>query len=301
MGNNEDFKKSAIQLWDELDSKSKEISEYIDIFSGKHESEAAKVSEALFTAFELLANKKMEDLFKDDIEKLKEPYHLIGWDPKKRISLDSSFSPDTKTALIGILDAIGIVGSSAKYKKDAIERKRDLKGLLLLLNGAQKEYDSEEHTRSEQRAKAFVNHLGITSGKRKSKINKERLYWEYLELIYKKVDCNTPSPGPSIKHEALEFLASKYGLASADSLLEQLRRYIREKKKIEKENEDEEIEGLRCIFDGIRLNGKKRSEMSSKQLQVHDQEWEKFKIERKKKDFISNRYKGILPGRNLYK
>lgn len=132
-------------------------------------------------------------------------------------------------------------------KKENIES--DLKeplvsGLLTRIGEAYEKYDSDEHKRPDQRARAFLNHLGIT--KRREKTNKKYMFYEYMELVYGSIDFATFKPKEALsKDEALEVLREKYGLSSQQACLEQLRKYTRKVKK------QAEQEGRSCNFDNI--------------------------------------------------
>lgn len=209
---------------------------------------------------------------------------IAGGDPQEHIKI-------LEDAIYGFADGFFAERERRRQAEKAVET---IAGWLV---DVEAEYNSSRHTRSDERARAVVRLLGLNQGKRKGS-NKQKIYWEYLSLVHGELDSETL---PVSKHEALKILAERHGFASGDSCLEQLRSYLREKTRIAKENEDEdedeEIEGCKCIFDAIR----KKSEKSPEQLQDHERNWEKLKKELKEEDWISKRYKGILPGRNPYK
>ncbi|MDD4273388.1 MAG: hypothetical protein PHG14_06640 [Desulfobacter postgatei] len=140
-------------------------------------------------------------------------------------------------AIIYILKAIPILSEAAKYREQAFIQKEKIDEVAGVLSEAYKEYNSDKYTRSEERAMAVVRCLGFNQSKRKSKIDKESLYWEYLNLIFGRFDLISfdEMPEPLSKPKAIETLVEKYQ-STWGSILEQLRSYL-----ATKENKDKGI------------------------------------------------------------
>jgi hypothetical protein len=128
-----------------------------------------------------------------------------------------------------------LVTCNCLLREEQVHRKRSetaLDNLAGHLKKAWKEYNSPDHTRTEQRAKAFINCLGLTDGKRKKKTNKKWLYHEYVHLVHGEWDMDTfEMKKPMGRWEALEELAKRHHLANAESVLEQIRGHVREMSK----------------------------------------------------------------------
>lgn len=128
-----------------------------------------------------------------------------------------------------------LVTCNCLLREEQVHRKRAetaLDNLAGHLKKAWAEYNSPEHNRWEQRAKAFFSCMGLTTGKRNEKTNKKWMFHEYVHLVHGELDMDTfKKKKPMGRWEALEELAKRHNLASAESVLEQIRSYIREKSK----------------------------------------------------------------------
>jgi DNA-binding ferritin-like protein (Dps family) len=128
-----------------------------------------------------------------------------------------------------------LINCDCLLREEQVHRKRaetELDNLIGYFKKAWAEYNSPDHNRWEQRAKAFCSCLGLTSGKRNEKTNKKWLYCEYVGLVHGELDMDTfEKKKPMGRWEALEELAKRHNLASAESVLEQIRVHVREKSK----------------------------------------------------------------------
>jgi hypothetical protein len=123
---------------------------------------------------------------------------------------------------VDIVESLAIGAMKEREKREKTESA--LEGLLTHIRESGEKYNSPEHTRSEQRARAFFNHFGFTNGKRQEKTNKKDMFHRYMELTQGSIDPINPR-NPISEGEALEILRVEFDLASTDSVLEQLRRY----------------------------------------------------------------------------
>lgn len=132
-----------------------------------------------------------------------------------------------ETLLEGLIE----IASCIDYKTRAVkaEQERDAyKVVFEEFKAAWKEYNSKDHTRWDQRAKAYFNKLGLTTGKRQEKTDKRFMFYEYMELTHGSWDTETFKKTEAVsKQDALKILADKYELASTDACLEQLMTYVR--------------------------------------------------------------------------
>ncbi len=203
-----------------------------------------------------------------------------------------------------VLEVVEELGKCKEYRTRAIKAERKIEvyeSFFDEFKTAWKEYNSDEHTRWDQRAKAFFKSLGLTTGKRQEKTDKRFMFYEYMELIHDSWDMVSNKRIKKVsKQKALEILAKKYK-TSSDACLEQLMTYVRRAKKQLKEDEDEELEGYRDLFFDIRLKRKKECDLSQEEKQALNTKWEHVKEKLKKEDWITSGFKKILPGKNPYK
>jgi len=124
-----------------------------------------------------------------------------------------------------------------EYAKEIEDEHSDLKAFFKFYRAAVKNYHAKEGVRSEKKAKELLNELGITKGKRPSKINKFVLLQEYCSLragvpldrdpfSLEKWDAVEPLD----EWDALQRLAERHNLASAESVLSTLRKYANNEK-----------------------------------------------------------------------
>jgi hypothetical protein len=148
-------------------------------------------------------------------------------------AIKQNAGPDPQDQAQALENALhGMADGFFKEREKRREAETALDNLVGYFKKAWAEYNSPEYTRTEQRAKAFINCLGLTDGKRKEKTNKKRLYHEYVDLVYGELDMDTlEMKKPMGRWEALEELAKRHNLASAESVLEQIRGHVREMSK----------------------------------------------------------------------
>jgi len=148
-------------------------------------------------------------------------------------AIKQNAGPDPQEQAKALEDALyGAADGFFQEREKRREAETALDNLVGHFKKAWKEYNSPEHNRWEQRAKAFFSCMGLTTGKRNEKTNKKWLFHEYIHLVHGELDMDTfKKKKPMGRWEALEELAKRHNLASAESVLEQIRSYIREKSK----------------------------------------------------------------------
>lgn len=85
--------------------------------------------------------------------------------------------------------------------------------------------------RFEAKAADFLKALGVTTGKRQSKINKFSLGWEYIKLVK-----GIGKTEPLEPDDALEVLRKRYELVSKEAALKQIQLFLAELKQERKTN-----------------------------------------------------------------
>lgn len=285
-------------------NETRQIENYCDIQSYKRRTD--QIIRGLLKTIEKLGGDDLLNLLTADVKipkELDDVDSTIKQDPLSRILFNEQLSSESKEAIYLMMEAIIELREAADYREKASQQKIALDAMTSLLAEAKAEYNSDKYTRSEERARAVVRCLGLTDGKRKSKTNKKNLFREYLSLISGEVNFETfESLNPLSQHEALEELSKRHGLSSEDSCLEQIRSFLSKKKKVAKKIEDQELENTKCLFEAIRLkDGRKARDLPPEELEEFNKAWSKCKKKLKESDWISKKYKGLLPGRNPYK
>jgi hypothetical protein len=83
--------------------------------------------------------------------------------------------------------------------------------------------------RHEKRASNAIKELGFSEGKRRSRINHNAVFHEYLNLILGGIDWDTFQQIPAIpKQEAVQAIQKKYELASYESAYKFIQRAIKD-------------------------------------------------------------------------
>ena len=202
---------------DELIKEGEKLSEHID--SDTQYLKTQKIIDEL--------NDKLRSLCNNDVTTLG---RFLKGDDAEILSMDVTISARLFKDMF-----IEIVSKSGVYRKRAIEAEKkieDYEGIFNFVKEAYKKYRSKDHKRWDQRAKAFLNHFGLTNRKREEKPNKKWMFYEYMGLITGEIDLKALKfAKPVSKQKALEILKEKYAINSPEACLLQLRTYTREAKK----------------------------------------------------------------------
>jgi len=84
--------------------------------------------------------------------------------------------------------------------------------------------------RHDKRASDAVKELGFSEGRRKSRINHEAVFWEYLDLTLGGIDWSNFQLIPAVsKTEAVKIIQKKYDLQSYDAAYKFIQRIIKQK------------------------------------------------------------------------
>ena len=116
-----------------------------------------------------------------------------------------------------------IMSDKQEFKKlltslqNCVNTHQELENLIIKAHTA---YNDDEHTRSDQRARAVCKTLGLTDGKRPDMHDKDKMWFRYLTLL---LDRNIS------QQDAVREVTKEFNVNSYNACIEMMRRYAKEK------------------------------------------------------------------------
>jgi hypothetical protein len=149
-------------------------------------------------------------------------------DPEDMLSaLAGNSDKEIKIPLSLFLKLVSCFSRLQKTEKDCLVFEKAFEKLWTDLKEAYEAYQKEG--RQDERLREVARILGLASGKRKGKINPEKLYYEYTMLLSEyDLSGDIPKKREKLtKWEALEKLSKKYGIQSKEACYQHIKPFIK--------------------------------------------------------------------------
>lgn len=143
-------------------------------------------------------------------------------------ALEGDSDKEIKIPLSLFLKLVVYFSRLKETEKDCLVFEKAFEKLWTDLKKAYEAYQKEG--RQDQRLREVARILGFTSGKRKGKVNPEKLYYEYIMLLGEyDLSGDIPKKREKLtKWEALERLSKKYGIQSKEACYQHIKPFIKQ-------------------------------------------------------------------------